>query len=292
MFGLGLPGLPLRARGGRPAWTSLAFRGESRPMFALRGEHCLFALVAGWRKAVALLLLQRLMRLRRDAIFFHAASVAVDGGGRDARGAQGRGQVHPGPGPGHARPRLAGRRARLLRPGDRASWSPSVARWASSRGPAPRLDAGGARPRRPRPGARRHDARARGGRCSRRPRPAPCRCARSSSCGGFADAPRLTRVGAGPRRGGGAAAAWAARSRTPPPPSASSRSCACCRAVARLPPAAGDPRRDGRAARVGACAHEPERRRAGPAHRHLPLRRGAAHGDRRGLDARPRPRWR
>ena len=69
---------PLEASG---SWTCVAFRGERSPQFALRGEDCLFALTAGWRKAVALLLLSRLMRARRDALFFHAASVGVGGRG-------------------------------------------------------------------------------------------------------------------------------------------------------------------------------------------------------------------
>jgi len=64
-----------------PPWTSLAFRGQAEPMFALRDDDCLFALVPGWRKAVSLLLLQRVMRVRRDAVFFHAGSVAVGGRG-------------------------------------------------------------------------------------------------------------------------------------------------------------------------------------------------------------------
>jgi hypothetical protein len=81
MVGLQALDFPFELVDGGPAWTSLAFRGESTPMFALRGDDCLFALVPGWRKAVALLLLQRLMRVRRDAIFFHAASVALAGRG-------------------------------------------------------------------------------------------------------------------------------------------------------------------------------------------------------------------
>ena len=81
MIGLGSEDFPFHLVDAAPAWTSLAFRGEDAPMFALRGDDCLFALVPGWRKAVTLLLLQRLMRLRGDAIFFHAASVAVGGRG-------------------------------------------------------------------------------------------------------------------------------------------------------------------------------------------------------------------
>jgi len=92
LLGLRSPEFPFELVDGAPAWTSLAFRGETAPMFALRGEHCLFALVTGWRKAVALFLLQRLMRLRDDAIFFHAASVALDGRGALLIGPKGAGK--------------------------------------------------------------------------------------------------------------------------------------------------------------------------------------------------------
>lgn len=92
MMGLGYPDFPFERVDGAPAWTNLAFRGERAPMFALRGEHCLFALVPGWRKAVGLLLLQRLMRLRHDAIFFHAATIAVEGAGVMLVGPKGAGK--------------------------------------------------------------------------------------------------------------------------------------------------------------------------------------------------------
>lgn len=92
MIGLGSEDFPFELVDAAPAWTSLAFRGQATPMFALRGDDCLFALVPGWRKAVALLLLQRLMRLRRDAIFFHAASVAVAGRGALIVGPKGAGK--------------------------------------------------------------------------------------------------------------------------------------------------------------------------------------------------------
>jgi HPr serine kinase-like protein len=91
-MGLGFPDFPFERVEGAPAWTNLAFRGERAPMFALRGEHCLFALVPGWRKAVSLLLLQRLMRLRQDAIFFHAATVEVYGAGVMLVGPKGAGK--------------------------------------------------------------------------------------------------------------------------------------------------------------------------------------------------------
>jgi hypothetical protein len=92
LIGLSSEDFPFHLVDAAPAWTSLAFRGEAAPMFALRGEDCLFALVPGWRKAVTLLLLQRLMRVRRDAIFFHAGSVAVAGRGTLIVGPKGAGK--------------------------------------------------------------------------------------------------------------------------------------------------------------------------------------------------------
>jgi hypothetical protein len=92
LIGLGSRDFPFHLVDAAPAWTSLAFHGEATPMFALRGDDCLFALVPGWRKAVTLLLLQRLMRVRRDAIFFHAGSVALAGRGALIVGPKGAGK--------------------------------------------------------------------------------------------------------------------------------------------------------------------------------------------------------
>lgn len=62
------------------------------PFFALNGRDCYVRLTPGWRKAVALLLLQRVMRTRRDAIFFHAASAAILGRGLLLVGPKGAGK--------------------------------------------------------------------------------------------------------------------------------------------------------------------------------------------------------
>lgn len=73
-------------------WTLLAFRGETEPVFAIRGADCLFRLAGGWRQAVALLAFHRLMLVRDDAIFFHAASVGVKGRGALLVGPRGSGK--------------------------------------------------------------------------------------------------------------------------------------------------------------------------------------------------------
>jgi hypothetical protein len=70
----------------------LALRGERTPALEADGGEVRFALRPGWRKTVGLLLLQRLMRCRRDAVFFHAGSVAVSGRGAMLVGAKGSGK--------------------------------------------------------------------------------------------------------------------------------------------------------------------------------------------------------
>jgi len=70
----------------------LARRGERTPALIVDGAQCAFALVPGWRKMVALLLLQRLMRARSDAIFFHAGSACVRGAGAMVVGPKGAGK--------------------------------------------------------------------------------------------------------------------------------------------------------------------------------------------------------
>jgi hypothetical protein len=70
----------------------LARRGDNQPAIVVDGGECHFALDEGWRKAVSLLLLQRLMRCREDALFFHAGSVSVCGAGAMVVGPKGAGK--------------------------------------------------------------------------------------------------------------------------------------------------------------------------------------------------------
>lgn len=62
-------------------WVCLAFRGERAPAFAFRGADCLFALDAHWRRSVVLYLFWRVLRIRSDAVFFHAAALGICGQG-------------------------------------------------------------------------------------------------------------------------------------------------------------------------------------------------------------------
>lgn len=75
-----------------PPWTQVAFRGQDRVAFALRGRDCLFGMTPQWRTAVSLFLFQRLMRLRSDALFFHASTVALEGRGLMFVGRKGAGK--------------------------------------------------------------------------------------------------------------------------------------------------------------------------------------------------------
>lgn len=70
----------------------LARRGQHAPALTVDGALCEFTLAPGWARAVALLLLQRLMRCRDDAIFFHAGSLALRGRGTLLVGPKGAGK--------------------------------------------------------------------------------------------------------------------------------------------------------------------------------------------------------
>lgn len=56
-------------------------RGETEPLFFIEGRRSEFRRGPAWPSAVALFVFNRFLRARRDALFFHAASVAIDGRG-------------------------------------------------------------------------------------------------------------------------------------------------------------------------------------------------------------------
>jgi hypothetical protein len=64
-----------------PGWKCVAFRGSAVPAFAFRGRDCLFALDHRWRLSIMWYLFWRLLRLRSDAIFFHASALGIYGEG-------------------------------------------------------------------------------------------------------------------------------------------------------------------------------------------------------------------
>lgn len=62
-------------------WKSVAFRGSDVPMFAFRDRDCIFALGPKWRLSIVWFLFWRLLRMRSDAIFFHASALGIFGEG-------------------------------------------------------------------------------------------------------------------------------------------------------------------------------------------------------------------
>jgi hypothetical protein len=92
LLGLRSPEFPFEETAGDPGWLCLAFRGQTAPALAFRGAHCVFRLEDRWRTAVALFLFHRLLRMRPEALFFHAATVAVEGRGALIVGPKGSGK--------------------------------------------------------------------------------------------------------------------------------------------------------------------------------------------------------
>jgi hypothetical protein len=64
-----------------PGWNCVAFRDSDVPAFAFRDADCLFALDERWRLSIVWYLFWRLLRLRSDAIFFHASALGIHGEG-------------------------------------------------------------------------------------------------------------------------------------------------------------------------------------------------------------------
>jgi hypothetical protein len=71
-----------------PGWRCLAFRGSDSPVLAFRGREGLFALSPQWRASILWYLFWRLLRLRSDAIFFHASALGIFGERDDLRRTQ------------------------------------------------------------------------------------------------------------------------------------------------------------------------------------------------------------
>jgi hypothetical protein len=62
-------------------WKAVAFRDSDVPMFAFRDRDCIFALGPKWRLSIVWFLFWRLLRMRSDAIFFHASALGIFGEG-------------------------------------------------------------------------------------------------------------------------------------------------------------------------------------------------------------------
>jgi hypothetical protein len=61
--------------------TALGIGVDPTPALVFQGSRCLFRLGGRWRRILAHFLFLRLLRLRDDALFFHAASLGVTGTG-------------------------------------------------------------------------------------------------------------------------------------------------------------------------------------------------------------------
>jgi len=82
LLGFSSPTIPLRASAPiAEGWTSLAIGDDPQPLFSFRGDVCRFRDVPRWRRILAHYVFLRMLALRQEALFFHAASVGVDGRG-------------------------------------------------------------------------------------------------------------------------------------------------------------------------------------------------------------------
>ncbi len=94
LLGFASPTIPLRAipNPGSATTALVGLDGDDEPLFAFRGDECLFRKVPRWRRIVSHLLFLRMLRLRTDLIFFHAASVGIAGNGLLLMGPKGAGK--------------------------------------------------------------------------------------------------------------------------------------------------------------------------------------------------------
>lgn len=93
LAGFASPTIPLVAAepvDGRPA---LALEGESQPLFVFDGGDCKFRKSGRWRRILSHFLYLRLLRMRQDLLFFHAASLSVGGRGVLLVGPKGSGKT-------------------------------------------------------------------------------------------------------------------------------------------------------------------------------------------------------
>jgi hypothetical protein len=94
LAGFSSPTVPLwQVPAPEPGWTALALGDSPEPVFLFQGEDCHFRRVERWRRIVSHFLFLRMLRLRKDALFFHAASVAIAGRGALLLGPKGAGKT-------------------------------------------------------------------------------------------------------------------------------------------------------------------------------------------------------
>jgi len=78
---------------GEPGWRSLGVVGTARPLLTARGTHVLVDATQRWQPLIATCAMNWVMRMQRDWLFFHAASVGIAGSGVMIAGKKGAGKT-------------------------------------------------------------------------------------------------------------------------------------------------------------------------------------------------------
>jgi hypothetical protein len=93
LLGFASPTIPMRAlESPGSSDVRVGLGDDPDPVFVFRGDECLFRKVPRWRRIVSHFLFLRLLRLRPDLLFFHAASVGLAGKGLLLVGPKGAGK--------------------------------------------------------------------------------------------------------------------------------------------------------------------------------------------------------
>lgn len=93
LLGFASPTVPMQELAPRPDGSRvLTLEGSSEPLFLFQPDRCLFRKVPRWRRIVAHVLFLRMIRLRPEYRFFHAASLDLDGRGVMLIGPKGSGK--------------------------------------------------------------------------------------------------------------------------------------------------------------------------------------------------------
>jgi hypothetical protein len=93
LLGFSSPTIPMRAlESPDSAEVRVGLGDDPDPIFVFRADDCLFRKVSRWRRIVSHFLFLRLLRMRADLLFFHAASVGIAGKGLLLVGPKGAGK--------------------------------------------------------------------------------------------------------------------------------------------------------------------------------------------------------
>ena len=83
----------IELQAGEPGWRSFGVVGTARPLLMARGTHVLVDAKQRWQPLIATCAMNWVMRMQRDWLFFHAASVGIDGSGVMITGKKGAGKT-------------------------------------------------------------------------------------------------------------------------------------------------------------------------------------------------------